>query len=303
MRGVLTNETYTGRTLFRRAQRVVNRNPVTGRHTRRVVERPPEAWIEVPDASPRIIDQQLWERVQQIITDPERPRRRPQGRFYLLSARARCALCGSAMVGQTLTVRGAPFWYYRCRHAYDKNTGYTCSARYVRGPELERAVWAEIRRVLADPLIVVRELEVQRRQAVDTAEVTRLEDQATALREREKRLVRLYGLGDVDEAVAREELMTVRRQRTVIEERLRELQRPNLLASAGINEGMLAQTCAAVGAWLDRAGEQERVLALEALQVVVEAAHNAATVTGVLPAEPPTFICGEASCRCSFNGD
>ncbi len=256
----------------------------------------------MPDASPRIVEQDLWERVQRIIADPERIRRRPQGRFYLLSTRARCALCGSAMVGQTLTVKGVPFRYYRCRHVYDKNTGRACSARYVRGPELEQAVRAEVRRVLSSPAVVVRELEAQRTQEVDATEITRLEREAAALLEREKRLVRLYGLGEIDGAVVREELTTVRRQRALLDERLRELQRPNPLAHAGIDEGLLARACAAVGAWLDRVGEQERVLALEALQVAVEATRDAATVTGVLPTEPPAFITDEVSCRCSSNG-
>jgi site-specific DNA recombinase len=267
VRGILTNETYTGRTIFRRTQRVAVRNPATGRRSRRRVARPAEDWIEIPDASPRVVDQQVWERVQLIIADPERLRRRPQGRFYLLSTRARCALCGSAMVGQTLTVKGTPFRYYRCRHVYDKNTSRTCSARYVRGPELEQAVWDEVRRVLANPAIVVQELEAQHRHAVDATEVTRLERQVASLVEREKRLVRLYGLGEVDEAVVREELAAARRDRALIEAKLRGMQRPNPLEGSGIDEGQLARTCSAVTRWLDSAGEEDRVLALEALQV------------------------------------
>ena len=106
VRSVLTNETYTGRTVFRRTKRVRSRNGTTGRRRSQVVERPVEEWIEVVGATPRIVDQALWGRVQEIIRDPERIRRRPAGRFYALSTRARCGLCGSAMVGQTLTVKG-----------------------------------------------------------------------------------------------------------------------------------------------------------------------------------------------------
>ena len=62
------------------------------------------------------------------------------------------------MVGQTLTVSARPYQYYRCRHVYDKNTSRTCTARYVDGPRLEEAVWAEMKRVLTNPDIVLQEL-------------------------------------------------------------------------------------------------------------------------------------------------
>ena len=63
----------------------------------------------------------LWQRVAGIFDDPERLRRPPEGRFHLLGGRSRCAICGSAMVGQTLTPKQHPYRYYRCRHVYDRN--------------------------------------------------------------------------------------------------------------------------------------------------------------------------------------
>jgi hypothetical protein len=46
----------------------------------------------------------------------------------------------------------------------------------------------------------------------------------------------------------------------------------------------------AVAEWIDRAGEEDQTLALEALQLAVRATRETATVTGVLPVEPPQFI-------------
>jgi site-specific DNA recombinase len=122
--------------------------------------------------------------VQAVIADPERLRRRPEGHFYALSTRARCGLCGSATVGQTLTVKGQPYRYYRCRHVYDANTSRQCAARYVRGPELEGAVWREVRRVLTDPGIVLRELRYQADELEDSDETARLEAEIGKLQER-----------------------------------------------------------------------------------------------------------------------
>ena len=108
----------------------------------RVVEWPKEEWVKVEGSTPRIVDEALWQRVQEILNDPERTRRRPTHRHYALRGRLKCGICGSAMVGQTLTVSAKPYQYYRCRHVYDKNTNRTCTARYVDGPRLEEAIWA-----------------------------------------------------------------------------------------------------------------------------------------------------------------
>ncbi len=290
VRSVLTNETYTGRTVFRRTKRVRSRNGTTGRRRSQVVERPVEEWIEVVGATPRIVDQALWGRVQEIIRDPERIRRRPAGRFYALSTRARCGLCGSAMVGQTLTVKGQSYRYYRCRHAYDRNTGRDCSARYVPADALEAAVWREVKQVLADPAVVLRELQRDAELNTDTEEVSRLVQEIESLRDREKRLVRLYTYGEVDEEVIREEGANLRRQLGVLEERRRSLDQRPVDYGERLNPEVLERVCAAVAEWLDRAGEEDRTLVLEALQLSVGATKDTARVTGVLPVEPPQFI-------------
>ena len=303
VRSILTNETYTGRTIFRRTKRTTTRNPATGKRRSRVVERPAEDWIEVEGATPRIISQQLWERVQTIIHDPERLRRRPEGRFYALSTRTRCGLCDSSMIGQTLTVKGRAYRYYRCRHVYDKNTGRDCSARYVRADDFEAAIWREVTRVLTNPAVVLEELQRERAADTDPNEVAGLEQELKAVVEREKRLVRLYSYGEVDEDIIRDEVAGLRRQRAALEDRLRAVRSPAPAVGKGVSPDLLEQACALVAAWLERAGDEERVLALEALQVAVTTTSNSATLTGVLPTVPPEFITDEESCRCLFNGD
>jgi hypothetical protein len=45
------------------------------------------------------------------------------------------------------------------------------------------------------------------------------------------------------------------------------------------------------------------MLALEALQEAIVATRETATVSGVLPTDPPAFITDEQSCRCMLPGD
>src|SRR4051812_31090814 len=100
IRRVLENESYAGRLMFRRSRWIKVRGK-DGKLHRKRVDRPAEDLIEIPGASPRIIDDALWDRVQQIMNDPERVARRPKVRHeYPLRGRVKCSLCGSAMVGQ-----------------------------------------------------------------------------------------------------------------------------------------------------------------------------------------------------------
>ena len=87
------------------------------------------------------------------------------------------------MVGQTLTVKGRSFQYYRCRHVYDKNTNRSCTARYVRGDKLESAIWEEVERVLSDPAVVLQELENRAELQTDVTQITRLGDDIASLAE------------------------------------------------------------------------------------------------------------------------
>jgi hypothetical protein len=205
------------------------------------------------------------------------------------------------MVGQTLTSKGTPYQYYRCRHVYDKNTSRTCSARYVRGERLEAAVWREVTRVLTDPALVLHEIERSQHAQGNVEEAARLEREVAALRAREQRLLRVYSLGTVDEELVQEELASIHSQHRVLEERLAAV-RPPLRAVSSSDTALVEQACAVVADWLSRAGEEDRMFALEALQVAVVATREQATLSGVLPVDVPPFITIELTCRCLFNG-
>ncbi len=102
--------------------------------------------------------------------------------------------------------------------------------------------------------------------------------------------MRLYTFGEIDDETVRAEGAELRRRRQVLEERLAALQPVDVPADHPIDRAMLERACGLVAGWLDRAGAEQRMLALEALQVAVTATREAATVTGVLPTDAPPFI-------------
>jgi site-specific DNA recombinase len=305
VRRVLQNESYAGRLIYRRTRWIKVRGK-DGRMHRKQVERPVEDHIEIVGASPQIVDETLWRRVQQIITDAERTRRAPTpARTYELRGRMTCSVCGASMVGQTLKVKGKPYPYYRCRFAYDRLSGRRCDGRYVRAIDLEGGVWREVTAVLSRPSVVLAEYE--RARAADTKpdhaeERDRLQREIASVKDREKRLVRLYTFGEIDDDTVRSEGEELRRRRQVLEERLSALAPVELPSARPIDPAMLERACALVKGWLENADTERRMIALEALQVAVTATREAATVSGVLPIEPLPFITQEQSSRCTLPG-
>lgn len=286
VRRILLNESYTGRFMFGKTRWTSQRNPTTGKKRRQPTSRPEDEWIEIAGASPQIVDEGLFRRVKEIILDPERARRAPTPRFYALRGRTKCGICGSAVIGQTLTVKAHPYRYYRCRHIYDRSTGTDCTGKYIPADGLEGAIWQEVKRVLSQPSRVLEELERRQQGQVDTGEIERLEREIASVLEREKRLVRLFAYGEVDDDVVRGEIDSFRRQRAVLEQRLTELRRAAAPATAGVNPELLSRACGLVAEWLDGADDARRVQVLEALQVAIVATREVAKLRGVLPATP-----------------
>lgn len=307
IRTILTNESYAGRLIYRRQKRVTVRS-ANGKRRKQLVDQPIDQRIEIEGASPRIVDEALWKRVQEIIADPERIRHQDSPAFYLLRGRMKCGLCGGAMVGQTLKAKGRPYKYYRCRHIYDPNVSWKCTAKYIPAEKLEQGMWREVSRVLSQPAVVLQEFEVQNAAPHENSgEIDQLVREIAGLVEREKRLVRLFSLGEVDEDMVREEIAGLRRQRGVLEERLKGMQRTTPTVGFTLGNGfdpiLLERACNLVAGWLEGADDADRRTALEALQVAIVATREGATVTGVLPVEPHKFITADGSCQCSFNGD
>ena len=86
-----------------------------GRSGKRNSHKEDEGIIEVPDAIPRIIENELWEKVQsKMDADKHKPGKHTAKVEYYLSGKVRCAICGGSMTGGTLVSRGNKYSYYSC---------------------------------------------------------------------------------------------------------------------------------------------------------------------------------------------
>jgi hypothetical protein len=193
------------------------------------------------------------------------------------------------MVGQAMRSKEREYRYYGCRHAYDRRTGHECSSRLVRADRLEAIVWGELGRILASPEVILNEMGKEGVEA-GRAERERLERAIESLKQRERRLVRLFSLGELDEEAIAGESAHLRRERMSLEAQLPEAPIQSAPKLSLADQTVIAAACRAVGDRLNQAGEGERRLVLEACQVVVEATREHVKISGVLPVQVPEFF-------------
>ena len=86
-----------------------------------------------------------------------------------------------------------------------------------------------------------------------------------------------------------DELDDLKRQRFTLEERLHALE-PRVTSPWAVNDAdLFIRACRAVSDFLDKAGTEERTLALEALRIAIRATRTEATVHGVVPVDPNLY--------------
>ena len=277
---LLRNETYTGRTVYRRTRTTKVRDPRTGKAKRRVEQRGEADWVEVVGASPAIIERDTFEAAQRVLDDPERRRIGRRLHDYGLSGRLKCRKCGKAMVGQTIN---GGYRYYRCRRAFAGPRHDRCETQYVPATDLEGAVKREAARVLANPEIILAEAERLASRGPTVATDT-LQQELESLDRQRSRLLKLYQMGELDDGYLQAESMSIRKRREDIERQL-----PVAEVSPQVPEiADLKRAAEAVAEWLMAAEGDDFDLLLDALQIQVSAEKGAGELLGVLPDYSPT---------------
>jgi site-specific DNA recombinase len=141
---VLTNPTYTGKIWYGKRKT----NPLTGR-----LEQVPEKdWKIVKGEHERIIDDDIFYRVQEIIKQSSYHQPRPYN-TYLLSGLLRCGRCNGPMYGyvykgkytsrKTKHSRIKKYFWYRC-HTYGQKGKAICKGLVIPGDKIEEIVIKEL---------------------------------------------------------------------------------------------------------------------------------------------------------------
>lgn len=290
IRRVLLNETYTGRTIYRRTRAEKVRDASRNRWRRRVVERDQADWIEVDGATPAIISPDLFAAAQRRLTDPERRVRAAVTRRYALAGRIRCADCEAAMVGHA--VNGGRYLYYRCSRGSSGPGETICASRYVRLEKIEAAVRTALAEALATPdriLAAVRLLIGETAPASPTmAPILAELDEVEA---RQRRLVQLFTRGDLPEDILTAESKALATRRAFLEERRRDAEavQPAKNFDLARIERDLPRALRIIRTWAEAIEGDDFDLLLRALSAEVVASNDSIEVRGEVPliAEAP----------------
>jgi len=144
IRRIVTNETYTGKTYSGKTQRIART---------KVTTRPKEEWFLLPDVTPQIITEEMFNHVQEVILQAKQARPIKKNVAYLLTGFIKCPKCGSPIGG---TMMGGKYRYYKCRGAVPTTLrGKICDAGYIKADQLESDVWNRVIKMASNPVSLI----------------------------------------------------------------------------------------------------------------------------------------------------
>ncbi len=291
---MLTNPAYIGRTYAFTRDYVEprrRRNPNTKRKKTGIVLKPRDQWIELPNATPAIIDEDVFEAAQTILKRNKQLASRNAKRPYLLSGYVFCARCGRRYQGYVKKWKDGDKRheqrYYRCGASQTIVNPSPCDNRELNGPALEAAVWTQIEAILSQPDVVLGEIERRRQEAGDTSAIERsLATIEAKMKHRGKEWDRIhrafYVTGDEERFIS--DVAEFKEQGKALENQKEELER-SLMSSRELTIDMKAieGVCGALAKNLGSLGIEQKRLALEALQARVNVDGSHITLDGAVP--------------------
>ena len=305
---LLANATYKGVWSYGQTRQVLTEQGT------KVYDQPKETWIHIP--VPPIIDEETWDRAQELKKKRLKRSKRNTKMFYLLQHLLRCAECGMMFgaKGTRFTTHKRNGKVYRYDFPDNPRRYYMCGGMqrhrlrcrekpYIRAERLEKLVWSEVKRVLQNPDLIVAGIEaVDARESTGLAEeVARAERELRSVQMEEDRVIRLYVSGKITED-------QLDLQRKFITERLESLRAKldddRVREASGAEKRALMEAVLAwageVGEGLDELAPEQRreVLQLVVEQVMIDRDNNM-DVTLAIPVDSSVAITSSSStCPC-----
>jgi site-specific DNA recombinase len=236
-----------------------------------------DEWLPVVLPSTlRIIDRNLWDRVQAQLTRNISFAPRNTKHLYLLRGLVRCGGCRGTYVGDPNHGR----FYYRChRRCKDRPT--------IREEELDKIVWTEIARALLNPSIVIDQMENLRRKS--THQAKGISDERSvidlALKQvstEESRILGAYRLGKLSPIQLGKELEALNTRKISLTLRKEDINQSKIEAFPDVGR-TVHQYCAEISQRLNSFNEQERQQLLRLLIDTITVEENQVRIRAVIP--------------------
>jgi len=279
---IVRNEAYIGITYF---------GKTTGKEHKATSR---EQWHVLPDATPAIIDKELFERVQTALAKSRELRPGRPMAEYTLTGFAVCDKCRSPLIG---SLQKGKYRYYHCRGTYPTaSRDKICNERYIKADWLEEVVWDKVKGVLSNPELLLEEIrnqtEAEQKQLASGAIDQEIKDLKRRLKRypgQERRLAQLFKLGMTPDVVL-DEMNQTKKEKEADQTRLDALlQAKENVAKMADYEARLKELCARIIPDLDNCTTQDKRDAYTYLDLKVIANRDAVDIKGyVQPIFSPT---------------
>ncbi len=290
---LLRNPAYFGKTYAFTMTYTEPKNPkkLNRKHRKTLaVMKPKDEWVEIPNATPPIISEELFEAAQKQLKKNKALARRNMKRDYLLHGHIRCVRCGRSYWSYVGTRRCAGnvhcYRRYRCSGKLSLVSPIHCDNKSYAADYLEGIVWQEIEKVLAKPEIILAEFQRRAAAAQDSFLQNDLERVESILKNRERQKDRAWKafmlIGDEEKfkretAIVYEEIKSLKSERQRLEDTLEEAKHFKL------NIKKVSEACELVKENLGNLTFEDKRLALEALQIEVWIDGDEIAIKGAIP--------------------
>jgi len=284
---IVHNPAYTGITYF---------GVTTGKDHKIT---PKESWQVLPDVTPAIISQELYDRAQAALVKSKELHPGKAIYDYPLTGYAVCGDCGSPLVGSCM--KGV-YRYYKCRGTYPTaNREKTCNAHYIKAEWLENKAWDYIKGVLGTPEVLFSEtskqMEAEREQFAQGNLEQEIRNRTRKLKGyagQERRLMSAFRMEAATPDIVLDELNQMKKEREADKANLNNLLKAKeSLAKSGDFEAKVREFCARIAPDLDNCTSEDKKDAYKYLDLHIKAKPEGADIKGYV--DPSVLMGGQSS--------
>ena len=263
-----------------------------GSHKKRLVKKPREEWVEIPNATPAIISEEDFQAIKAKLTQNMQLGGCKNAKSkYLWVGHLFCSFCGRRYRGKRTTVyhngTAIVYEYYDCPGKNRIVSAEKCPNRMWRREELDQLLWDKVEALLARPEVVLAGLKAVEADSAQAdhfeQELADVEARLEELDEQQKKLLKQSLRGFPEELIIKEN-QKINGARTVLLQRKAELEdKIEQVQQATVDLDKINVVCDIISKGLGNLTFEDKQLAMEALDIKVRIKGNELVMEGSIP--------------------